>query len=137
MKYFAIIDTNIVVSALLSNKNDSATVQIMEKVLRQEIIPVYSKEIFAEYVNVLNRPKFHFSKNLVDYMLSAIKNFGILKEPNEKNEIILPDMKDVPFYRLVLESENTYLVTGNIKHFPQGQKILTARQLLDILENQN
>jgi putative PIN family toxin of toxin-antitoxin system len=137
MKYFAIIDTNIVVSALLSNKNDSATVQIMEKVLRQEIIPVYSKEIFAEYVNVLNRPKFHFSKNLVDYMLSAIKKFGILKEPNEKNEIILPDMKDVPFYRLVLESENTYLVTGNLKHFPQEQKILTARQLLDILENQN
>ena len=80
---FVVIDTNIIVSALLSSKNDSATVQVMEKVFRQEIKPVYSKEIFAEYTNVLNRPKFHFSKELVEYMLSAIKQFGILKEPKE------------------------------------------------------
>ena len=130
---FVVIDTNIIVSALLSSKNDSATVQVMEKVFRQEIKPVYSKEIFAEYTNVLNRPKFHFSKELVEYMLSAIKQFGILKEPKETVMVVLPDMKDVPFYRLVLESENTYLVTGNIKHFPQESRIMTARQLIDIL----
>ena len=130
---FVVIDTNIIVSALLSSKNDSATVQVMEKVFRQEIKPVYSKEIFAEYTNVLNRPKFHFSKELVEYMLSAIKQFGILKEPKETVMVVLPDMKDVPFYRLVLESEDTYLVTGNIKHFPQESLIMTARQLIDIL----
>ena len=130
---FVVIDTNIIVSALLSSKNDSATVQVMEKVFRQEIKPVYSKEIFAEYTNVLNRPKFHFSKELVEYMLSAIKQFGILKEPKETVMVVLPDMKDVPFYRLVLESENTYLVTGNIKHFLQESRIMTARQLIDIL----
>lgn len=130
---FVVIDTNIIVSALLSSKNDSATVQVMEKVFRQEIKPIYSKEIFAEYTNVLNRPKFHFSKELVEYMLSAIKQFGILKEPKETVMVVLPDMKDVPFYRLVLESEDTYLVTGNIKHFPQESRIMTARQLIDIL----
>ena len=130
---FVVIDTNIIVSALLSSKNDSATVQVMEKVFRQEIKPVYSKEIFAEYTNVLNRPKFHFSKELVEYMLSAIKQFGVLKEPKETVMVVLPDMKDVPFYRLVLESEDTYLVTGNIKHFPQESRIMTARQLIDIL----
>ena len=130
---FVVIDTNIIVSALLSSKNDSATVQVMEKVFRQEIKPVYSKEIFAEYINVLNRPKFHFSKELIEYMLSAIKHFGILKESKETVIVVLPDMKDVPFYRLVLESEDTYLVTGNIKHFPQESRIMTARQLIDIL----
>ena len=134
---FVVIDTNIIVSALLSSKNDSATVQVMEKVFRQEIKPVYSKEIFAEYTNVLNRPKFHFSKELVEYMLSAIKQFGILKEPKEPVMVVLPDMKDVPFYRLVLESEDTYLVTGNIKHFPQESRIMTARQLIDILNDTN
>ena len=130
---FVVIDTNIIVSSLLSSKNDSATVQVMEKVFLQEIKPIYSKEIFTEYTNVLNRPKFHFSKKLVEYMLSAIKHFGILKEPKEPVMVVLPDMKDVPFYRLVLESENTYLVTGNIKHFPQESRIMTARQLIDIL----
>ena len=127
---FVVIDTNIIVSALLSSKNDSATVQVMEKVFRQEIKP---EEIFAEYTNVLNRPKFHFSKELVEYMLSAIKQFVILKEPKETVMVVLPDMKDVLFYRLVLESEDTYLVTGNIKHFPQESLIMTARQLIDIL----
>ena len=130
---FVVIDTNIIVSALLSSKNDSATVQVMEKVFRQEIKPVYSKEIFAEYTNVLNRPKFHFSRELVEYMLSAIKQFGILKEPKETVMVVLPDMKDVPFYRLILDSEDTYLVTGNIKHFPQESRIMTTRQLIDIL----
>ena len=45
MKIFAVIDTNILVSALLSPKNDSATVQVMENVLQKKIIPVYSEEI--------------------------------------------------------------------------------------------
>ena len=36
MKIFAVIDTNILVSALLSSKNDSATVQVMEKVLQKK-----------------------------------------------------------------------------------------------------
>ncbi len=130
---FVVIDTNIIVSSLLSSKNDIATVQVMEKVFRQEIKPVYSKEIFAEYTNVLNRPKFHFSKELVEYMLSAIKQFGILKELKETVMVVLPDMKDVPFYSLVLESEDTYLVAGNIKHFPQESRIMTARQFIDIL----
>lgn len=130
---FVVIDTNIIVSALLSSKNDSATVQVMEKMFRQEIKPIYSKEIFTEYTNVLNRSKFRFSKELVDYMLLAIKQFGILREPVEDAVIVLPDMKDVPFYKLVLGSENTYLVTGNIKHFPQESRIMTARQLIDIL----
>lgn len=130
---FVVIDTNIIVSALLSSKDDSATVQVMEKVFRQEVTPIYSKEIFAEYTNVLNRPKFHFSKELVDYMLSAIKQFGILREPVGDAMIVLPDMKDVPFYMLVLESEDACLITGNIKHFPQESRIMTARQLIDIL----
>ncbi len=130
---FVVIDTNIIVTALLSSKDDSATVQVMEKVFRQEVTPIYSKEIFAEYTNVLNRPKFHFSKELVDYMLSAIKQFGILIEPIGDAMIVLPDMKDVPFYRLVLESEDVCLITGNIKHFPQESRIMTARQLIDIL----
>ena len=94
MKIFAVIDTNILVSALLSPKNDSATVQVMENVLQKKIIPVYSEEIFAEYQNVLHRKKFNFSAEIVDYLLDAIKSFGILVNPAE-TEIILPDMKDV------------------------------------------
>ena len=44
-------------------------------------------------------------------------------------------MKDLPFYEVVLEKRDsdTYLVTGNIKHFPKDPFIVTPRELLDIL----
>ena len=50
--------------------------------------------------------------------------------------MILPDMKDLPFYEVVMEKrdDNAYLVTGNIKHFPKEPFIVTARELLEILE---
>lgn len=134
MKIFAVIDTNILVSALLSPKNDSATVQVIENVLQKKIIPVYSEEIFAEYQNVLHRKKFNFSAEIVNYMLEAIKTFGILVNPAE-TEIILPDMKDVPFYKIILENEDYYLVTGNIKHFPKIDRVITAREMINLLEN--
>ena len=40
------------------------------------------------------------------------------------------------FYEVVLEKEedNAYLVTGNIKHFPDKPNIVTAREFLIILE---
>ena len=134
MKYSAVIDTNILVSALLSPKNDSATVQVIEKVLKREITILYSDEILNEYTDVLNRKKFNFSKATVDYLIDAIKTFGILKNPSDA-EIILPDIKDVPFYKIILEDEESYLVTGNIKHFPKSSRIITAREMINLIEN--
>lgn len=134
MKYSAVIDTNVLVSALLSPKNDSATVQVIEKVLKREITILYSDEILNEYTDVLNRKKFNFSKATVDYLIDAIKTFGILKNPSDA-EIILPDIKDVPFYKIILEDEESYLVTGNIKHFPKSSRIITAREMINLIEN--
>lgn len=136
MKYSAVIDTNVLVSALLSPKNDSATVQVIEKVLKREITIFYSDEILNEYTDVLNRKKFNFSKATVDYLIDAIKTFGILKNPSD-SEIILPDMKDVPFYKIIVEDEESYLVTGNIKHFPKSSRIITAREMINLIENLN
>ena len=134
---YAVIDTNVLVSALLAKKSDSATVQVIERMIKGEIIPVYSNEIMNEYHEVLCRKKFKFSPELVTFFLSAIEKFGILAEPSETG-ITLPDMKDLPFYEVVMEKrdDNAYLVTGNLKHFPEREFIVTARQLLDILDKE-
>lgn len=133
---YAVIDTNVLVSALISNKDDSATVQVLSKVLTGEIIPAYSVEIIEEYREVLKRKKFGFSSDLVDYLLGAIEKFGLLVNPSPSG-IILQDMKDLPFYEVVLEkrNDNTYLVTGNKKHFPKELFVVTPRELLDLLSN--
>ena len=132
---YAVIDTNVLVSALLSANDEAATVKVLEKLLQGEIVPIYSNEITNEYRDGLNRRKFGFSPELVDYTLSAIEKFGILVDPTPSG-VILPDMKDVPFYEVVLEKkdDNAYLVTGNIKHFPKKPFIVTPRELLDILD---
>ena len=133
---YAVIDTNVLVSALLSSKDDTATVQVLGKVITGEIIPVYSNVITKEYREVLSRKKFGFSGDLIEYLMSAIEKYGILVDPSPSG-ITLPDMKDVPFYEVVLEKrdDNVYLVTGNIKHFPKEPFIVTPRELLDILNN--
>ena len=132
---YAVIDTNVLVSALLSSKDDSATVQVLGKVLGGEIIPVYSNVVTKEYREVLSRKKFGFTGGTIDYLLSAIEKYGILVNPAPSG-MVLPDMKDLPFYEVVLEKrdDDAYLVTGNIKHFPKEPFVVTPRELLDILE---
>lgn len=133
---YAVIDTNVLVSALLSSKDDAATVRVLGKVLSGEIIPVYSNVITKEYREVLSRKKFGFLSETIEYLLSAVEKYGILVDPSPSGTI-LPDMKDLPFYEVVLEKrdDNAYLVTGNIKHFPQKPFVVTPRELLDILSN--
>lgn len=132
---YAVIDTNVLVSALVSNNANAATVQVLGRVIGGEITPVYSIEIMDEYREVLGRRKFKLEPSLISYILSAIEKFGIMVEPSSTG-MVLPDMKDLPFYEVVMEEhdDNAYLVTGNLKHFPTEPFIVTPRQMLDILD---
>lgn len=134
MTYYAVIDTNVLVSALLSSHEDAATVQVVSKLFSGDVIPVFSDDILAEYNEVLRRKKFHFSEDVVCTLLNTITSIGENITPSPSGEILL-DMKDLPFYEVVLEKEddNAYLVTGNIKHFPNNPNIVTAREFLTIL----
>jgi predicted nucleic acid-binding protein len=121
---------------MLSSHDDAATVRVAEKLFTGEIISLYSAEILDEYYNVLRRDKFPFSEDDINGMLSAIEKYGICVDAASSGEI-LPDMKDLPFYEVVLEKQDddAYLITGNIKHFPQKPFIVTANQMLDILKS--
>ena len=136
MTYYAVIDTNVLVSALLTSNPDSATVLVLKYIINGTIVPLYSNTILKEYKNVLSRKKFGFTPEQVDYILNSIKKYGLKFEPKPTN-ISLPDMNDLPFYEIVLESSfnSSYLVTGNIKHFPREPFIITARQMIEIIEN--
>lgn len=136
MKCYAVIDTNVLVSALMSNRKDSATYKILEHLLNGEIIPIYSKEILQEYWDVLSRKKFGFSEKMVWILLCYIKQTGIVIQPQRLEEH-LKDIDDLPFYEVVMDSreKECVLVTGNIKHFPECSYIITPRQLIDALEN--
>ena len=133
MKYYAVIDTNVLVSAML--KWDSVPGNIMELAFSGPVIPVLNEEIFNEYREVLMRPKFRLTEEIVNDVLEAITEKGIFVDAQSlDNE--LPDPKDIVFYEVVMEErkdEDAYLVTGNIKHFPVKPFIVTPRQMLDII----
>ena len=132
---YAVIDTNVLVSALLSSHSNAATVQVVSRLFSGEIVPLFSPAILTEYREVLHRKKFHFSEDMISTLLNTIDKYGVCIEPAPSGEI-LPDMKDLPFYEVVLEkqSEDAYLVTGNMKHFPVKPFIVTANEMLEILQ---
>lgn len=134
MKYYAVLDTNVLVSSLL--KRNSVPGQILSETLIGCITPLYNADILSEYGEVLSRPKFNFSEDIIESLLSQIINRGV-KIDAEKTDEYFPDPDDVVFYEVVLsarDKENAYLVTGNIKHFPVKPFIVTPREMLDIIQ---
>ena len=135
MLYYAVIDTNVLVSAML--KFQSVPGQVANEALLGNLIPLLCDEIVAEYREVLARPKFKFDPKVVDVFIDGIINRGIFVDAVPVEEII-PDPKDIVFYEVVMEGrrehDDAYLVTGNIKHFPVKSFVVTPKEMLDIMQ---
>ena len=137
MKYYAVLDTNVIVSAFL--KARSVPRQVTSCVIDGKIIPLLNDKILQEYREVMHRPKFHFDKDAVDSFLMEISQRGVMIDGWEA-DILLPDPKDVIFYAVVMEvreEQDAYLVTGNIKHFPKAVFVVTPREMLTLVETGN
>ena len=132
IKIYAVIDTNVLVSALLSRFKDTCTVQLLQLLILGEITPIYNDEIFEEYQTVLTRSKFGFPDTLIDETLDVIRRYGINSSRTEASEQ-LPDPKDVVFYEVALSVEDSFLVTGNTKHFPRKPFVVTPAEMLRII----
>ena len=136
MKYYAVIDTNVFLSALISKRDDTATVRVLDAVLQGRIIPLYHQEIIAEYDEVLHRKKFNISEDTIQNLLTTIIRFGLEVFPQPTGEV-LTDMDDLVFYEVAMEKrdDDAYLVTGNQKHYPIRDYIVTPAEMMEILEN--
>ena len=134
MPCYAVIDTNVFVAALLTKKADSATLQVVNAMLSGDIIPLFHQEILEEYDEVLHRRKFHLQEETIQTILIAIQEFGIEVFPNPTGEVLI-DMEGLIFYEVAVEKqdEDAYLITGNQKHYPERDFIVTPREMLSIL----
>lgn len=135
MKYYAVIDTNVFLSALISKRNDTATVRVLEAMLKGKIIPLYHQEILAEYDEVLHRKKFHLPEEVIQSLLTAIIRFGVEVFPQSTGEVLV-DMDDLIFYEVAMEKreDDAYLVTGNQKHYPIKDFIVTPAEMMAIID---
>ena len=133
---YAVIDTNVFISALLSKKTDTATVKVFDAMFNGKIIPLYHKDILQEYEEVLRRKKFHFREETICLVINAVKQYGMEVFPQPTGEILV-DMDDLIFYEVAMEKrdDDAYLVTGNKKHYPIRDFIVTPTEMMEIIKN--
>ena len=131
-KHNVIIDTNVFVSAFITNDESSYTVRILNLLYDDKIKIFYSDDIINEYKNVLSRKEFGLNKKLIGTFINDIKKLGTKITPESINQT-LNDIKDQPFYELVMSKKinDSKLITGNIKHFPKKPCIMTPKEFVD------
>ena len=134
-RVFAVVDTNVIVSALISRRLDSSPMKVMEYLYSGRIIPIWNEEIITEYEEVLSREKFHLNAEDIGEALAVFRKFGLQMDKTPAPEVVdFPDPKDIVFYEVKMSQEDAYLVTGNTKHFPHEPHVVTPREMVDILE---
>lgn len=134
--FYAVIDTNVLVSALLNMNSNPGFV--LCSVFNGQTTPLINTDILAEYREVLARKKFHFPKKTVDIILKRLENSSLKTEeiPAEFPEV--SDPKDRCFFAVTMaarQTEETLLITGNIRHFPQQPFVVTPAQFVEMLHN--
>jgi putative PIN family toxin of toxin-antitoxin system len=124
-----VLDTNVIVSALWSSAG--IPVAVLDMALSKEFALFVSKDILDEYEDVLYRDKFRhkFSRESVAKTLTSIKSTATCYTPPKSITPHFVDETDRKFYDLARMTD-AYLVTGNIKHFPQEENIITPSDFI-------
>ena len=136
MIFYAVIDTNVVVSSFI--KEDSIPNKIINMALDGPIIPLLNDEILREYREVLIRNEFGLTEEVVERFVSGLEKKAIFLDRSQTDETFT-DSDDVVFYEIVLtarEVEMAYLITGNKKHFPSKPFVVTPREMLEIINKE-
>ncbi len=127
-----VLDTNVLVSALWSANSKPAI--IVNAVLAQKFTVCYDYRILDEYYNVLKRPKFNFALWEIQNLLGNITLNGISIVPDPLPEVPFTDEADRKFYE-VAKFCHTLLITGNTKHFPKEDCIITVADFYKLYFN--
>ncbi|MBR1922935.1 MAG: putative toxin-antitoxin system toxin component, PIN family [Paludibacteraceae bacterium] len=132
---YAVIDTNVFVSAYLSHNMLSATTKVIDYMFNGRIVLLYNEEILEEYQEVLSRPHLHISPRERDTLFEFIHRKGILLKRTTAAMTFI-DEDDRVFYEISLSREGSFLITGNTKHYPHVSKVVTPAQMIEIIDKQ-
>lgn len=125
-----VLDTNVIISGLLNPKGLPG--KIINLLLAEKITLLFDNRIIEEYYNVLIRKKFGLSRNIVDPLIDYIKSEGdfVVAEPIH---LKFEDEDDKKFLEVAISGNAEYLITGNKKHFPAADFIVTPREYFNSL----
>ena len=127
----AVIDTNVLVSALISSVGNEALILLA---INQGLVqPCLSEEILEEYAAVLVRPKFAFPPDEVNAVVAMFRIKGELFVP-DVSAAASADPADTKFLQCAQAAQADFLVTGNKRDFPNPSygptRVVNAGELL-------
>jgi putative PIN family toxin of toxin-antitoxin system len=127
----AVIDTNVLVSGLLSPAGNEALILLA---IHQGLVrPCFSQDILEEYAAVLARPKFAFPPDEIEVLVAMFRSKGEFFLP-DVSAAISPDPADTKFLHCAQAALADYLVTGNKRDFPKASygptRVVNAGELL-------
>ena len=130
----AVYDTNIIISAALSPSGipSSLLVLAFDRSVQLYVSPV----ILEEYVEVLHRPKFDLSEEVITGLMRKMTEAAELVHPT-RTISASPDESDNRFLECAQEAQAGYVVTGNKRHFPfpefEGIQIVSPAEFAGML----
>lgn len=126
-----VLDTNVVVSGLLSPFGTTA--EVVRMVSSGELTLCVDARLLSEYGEVLRRPKFQFAEDRIAALLEQIEHGGVMVAPGPLPRP-LPDRDDEAFLETAVAGGAECLVTGNLDHFPaalrHGVRVLSPAEFL-------
>jgi putative PIN family toxin of toxin-antitoxin system len=135
-----VVDTNVIVSALITGQPQSPTCLILDGMLAGRFTFLLSAELLSEYRRVLFRPKIQKLHGLdegeVDAILTEIVVNGIMRETAKKSRRA-PEKGDDHLWALISIQPGTLLVTGDkllIENPPDFTTVLSPRAFIELLE---
>jgi uncharacterized protein len=135
----AVIDTNVVVSGLLTGEPTSPTAVILDGMLRGRFTYLLSLELLAEYREVLLRPRIRRRHDLsaadVEALLTELALNGRVLDPPPVT-VTIPDFGDRHLWALLQSDSAVLLVTGDDalrQRAPEPGRVLSPRQFLSLL----
>ncbi|MGH2621348.1 MAG: putative toxin-antitoxin system toxin component, PIN family [Anaerolineales bacterium] len=130
-----VLDTNVLVSGLL--KPHGPPGQVLDQVLSNTVRVAFDDRILDEYLEVLARPKFHFSSKDTQALIDHIRLNGQQVAGTPIPEAGLPDAGDRPFAEVAISAQADALVTGDLGHFDllqeRGVSVLTPAEFIESL----
>ena len=131
----AVLDTNVLVSALVFG---GAPGKIHELWIGKRLVPLISKETFAEFTKVLSYPKFQLSPAEITAIVEdELLPYAEVVEITDNVTGVCRDPHDDKFLAVAASGDAAYLVTGDqdllaLQVF-RGIRILTVHDFLALV----
>jgi hypothetical protein len=106
-----VLDTNVLISAILFGGKPR---QILEKAIRGEIRLCLSEPILEELKGVLQRSKFDYTPEMIQFILTELMGIADFVNPSETLNVVLEDPEDNRVLECAVEAKANYIISGDL-----------------------